>query len=67
MPAFASQGPPEIFDGSVTHFNENTDIFSFGSTMYKVFPFLDLMSIIRDPSSHTLGSSSEDFGHWPSV
>jgi len=36
-PAVAkAQRIPELLDGSVTQRNENTDIFSFGSTMYQV-------------------------------
>jgi len=36
-PALAERhGIPELLDGSVTEFNKYTDIFSFGSTMYRV-------------------------------
>jgi len=36
-PALAkAQRVPELIDGSVTRFDQNTDIFSFGSTMYQV-------------------------------
>ena len=39
-PAVANaQRVPELIDGSVTLRDQNTDIFSFGSTMYQVFRF----------------------------
>ena len=33
------QPVPELTDGSLTPRNQKTDIFSFGSTMYRVFQF----------------------------
>jgi hypothetical protein len=39
-PAVAkAQRAPDQIDGSVTWLDQNTDIFSFGSTMYQVFWF----------------------------
>jgi hypothetical protein len=32
-----AQQIPELIDGTVTQLDQNTDIFSFGSTMYQVF------------------------------